>query len=107
MPNCTVETITLGKVGRRTIEASFDGGDISSDAGVLLLRQGGGFRRELRVGTELAAIVGACDGELSLGAIVVAVAELLEVDLAELRRTTVAEARDLLVDGILLVGSGG
>ena len=39
MPNCTVETIPLGKVGRRTIEASFDGGDISSDAGVLLLRQ--------------------------------------------------------------------
>jgi RimJ/RimL family protein N-acetyltransferase len=39
MPNCTVETMTLGKVGRRTIEASFDGGDISSDAGVLLLRQ--------------------------------------------------------------------
>ncbi|MET0962961.1 MAG: IS1380 family transposase, partial [Noviherbaspirillum sp.] len=39
MPNCTVETITLGKVGRRRIEASFDGGDISSDAGVLLLRQ--------------------------------------------------------------------
>jgi len=77
------------------------------DPSVLLLRQGGGFRRELRVGTELAAIVGACDGELSLGAIVVAVAELLEVDLAELRRTTVAAARDLLVDGILLVGSGG
>ena len=39
MPNCTVETMTLGKVGRRTVEASFDGGDISSDAGVLLLRQ--------------------------------------------------------------------
>ncbi|HWL72461.1 MAG TPA: IS1380 family transposase, partial [Burkholderiaceae bacterium] len=39
MPNCTVETITLGKVGRRRIEASFDDGDISSDAGVLLLRQ--------------------------------------------------------------------
>jgi hypothetical protein len=39
MPNCTVETIALGKVGRRTIEASFEGGDISSDAGVLLLRQ--------------------------------------------------------------------
>ncbi|MET0962107.1 MAG: transposase [Noviherbaspirillum sp.] len=39
MPNCTVETITLGKVGRRRIEASFDGGYISSDAGVLLLRQ--------------------------------------------------------------------
>jgi len=77
------------------------------DPSVLLLRQGGGFRRELRVGTELAAIVGACDGELSLGAIVVAVAELLELDLTELRRSTVAEARELLLDGMLLVGSGG
>ena len=77
------------------------------DPSVLLLRQGGGFRRELRVGTELAAIVGACDGELSLGAIVVAVAELLELELAELRRATVAEARELLVEGMLLVGSGG
>ena len=38
MPNCTVEAIALGKVGRRTIEASFDGGDLGSDAGVLLLR---------------------------------------------------------------------
>lgn len=81
------------------------------DPSVLLLRQGGGFRREVRVGTELAAIVGACDGELSLGAIVVAVAELLDLDLAELRHVTVAEARELLVDGFLLVpseaGSGG
>jgi hypothetical protein len=77
------------------------------DPSVLLLRQGGGFRRELRVGTELAAIVGACDGELSLGAIVVAVAELLDLDLAELRRATVSEARELLVEGMLLVGSGG
>lgn len=39
MPNCTVESIELGKVGRRVIEAAFDGGDISSDAGVLLLRR--------------------------------------------------------------------
>jgi hypothetical protein len=29
----------LGKVGRRVIEAAFDGGDIVSDGGVLLLRQ--------------------------------------------------------------------
>ncbi|MEO6533889.1 MAG: methyltransferase [Pseudolysinimonas sp.] len=77
------------------------------DPSVLLLRQGGAFRREVRVGTELAAIVGACDGELSLGAIVVAVAQLLELDLAELRATTVAEVRELLVDGVLRVPSGG
>src|SRR3978361_1378136 len=39
MPNCTVEPLDLGKVGRRVIEAAFDGGDIVSDGGVLLLRQ--------------------------------------------------------------------
>ena len=33
MPNCTVDSIALGKVGRPVIEASFDGGDLSSDAG--------------------------------------------------------------------------
>jgi Transposase DDE domain group 1 len=39
MPDCTVESIPLGKLGRRTVEASFDGGDLSSDAGVLLLKR--------------------------------------------------------------------
>jgi hypothetical protein len=39
MPNCTVETVELGRVGRRVIDAAFDGGDIVSDGGVLLLRQ--------------------------------------------------------------------
>ncbi len=72
---------------------------------MLRLRQGGAFRRELRVGTELTAIVGACDGELSLGAIVQAVAELLDLDAGALRRSTVAEVRELLVAGILLNGS--
>jgi methylase of polypeptide subunit release factors len=76
-----------------------------ADPSVLVLRQGGGFRRELRVGTELAAIVGACDGELSLGAIVTAVAQLLELDVAELERGTVVEVREMLVDGFLLLES--
>jgi hypothetical protein len=39
MPNCTVESIEMGRVGRRVIDAAFDGGDIVSDGGVLLLRQ--------------------------------------------------------------------
>jgi len=39
MPNCTVESIEFGKVGRRVVEASFTGGAISSDAGALLLRR--------------------------------------------------------------------
>ncbi|MFC5502030.1 methyltransferase [Lysinimonas soli] len=76
-----------------------------ADPSVLVLRQGGGFRREVRVGTELAAIVGACDGELGLGVIVTAVAQLLDLDVAELERSTVAEVRELLIDGMLLPGS--
>lgn len=39
MPNCTNEVVSFGKVGRRVIEAAFDGGDLVSDGGVLLLRQ--------------------------------------------------------------------
>jgi len=39
MPKCTVESVLMGRVGRRRIEASFTGGDLVSDGGVLLLRQ--------------------------------------------------------------------
>jgi len=39
MPKCTADRIEFGRLGRRVIEASFDGGDISSDGGLLLLRQ--------------------------------------------------------------------
>jgi hypothetical protein len=38
VPKCT-DAIRLGKVGRRQVEASFDGGDLVSDGGVLLLRE--------------------------------------------------------------------
>lgn len=38
MPKCT-EGIQLGKVGRRVVEAAFDGGDIVSDGGVVLLQR--------------------------------------------------------------------
>ena len=39
MPKCTDETVQFGRVGRRVVEAAFDGGDIVSDGGVLLLKQ--------------------------------------------------------------------
>ena len=39
MPNCTVEEMPFAKLGRREIEARFDGGEVSSDGGLLLLRQ--------------------------------------------------------------------
>lgn len=39
MPKCTEETVEFGRVGRRVVEAAFDGGDIVSDGGVLLLKR--------------------------------------------------------------------
>ena len=70
---------------------------------VMTLRQGGGFRREFRVGTALAAVVGACDGELSLGSILVAVAALLEVDEEALRAEILPEVRELILGGLLRI----
>lgn len=39
MPKCTAESIEFGRLGRRIIEANFQGGDISSDGGLMLLHQ--------------------------------------------------------------------
>lgn len=39
MPKCTSKEIEFGRVGRREISANFEGGDISTEGGVLLLRQ--------------------------------------------------------------------
>ena len=39
MPKCTDRTIEFGRLGRRVIEANFEGGDLSSDGGLLLLRR--------------------------------------------------------------------
>ena len=39
MPKCTQRRIEFGRFGRRVIEADFSGGDLSSDGGLLLLRQ--------------------------------------------------------------------
>lgn len=68
---------------------------------VMLLRQGSGFARTVALGTALAAVVGACDGELSVGAICAAVAQLLEVDEAALLAEVLPEVRELVLTGFL------
>ncbi len=68
---------------------------------VMNLRQGGGFARSYPLGTAVAAVVGACDGELSIGAICAAVSELLEVDGGELRAEVLPTIREFVTVGIL------
>ena len=54
-------------------------------------------------GTGLAALVGACDGELAVGAIVAALAQLLEVDEEALAAELLPAVRELIDDGMLLL----
>jgi hypothetical protein len=39
VPKCTGGVISFSKVGRREVQAAFDGGDITSDGGLVLLRE--------------------------------------------------------------------
>ncbi len=39
MPKCTADQMGFGRLGRRLIEANFEGGALSSDGGLMLLRQ--------------------------------------------------------------------
>ena len=68
---------------------------------VIELRQGGGFARTLEVDPALAALVGASDGELPVGVLVDAIADLLEVDAAALRVDLLPRVRELAVMGFL------
>jgi SAM-dependent methyltransferase len=68
---------------------------------VITLRQGGGFGRSIRADTALAAVVGACDGELALGAIVDAVAQLLDADERGLAAEILPRIRELMVAGFV------
>jgi len=69
---------------------------------VMLLRQGSGFARTIPVGTALAAVVGACDGSLPVGAICSAVADILDVDAAELAAEVLPQLRELVLTGVLV-----
>ncbi|MCX7522159.1 methyltransferase [Microbacterium sp. STN6] len=73
----------------------------SDDPTVIELRQGGGFGRTVDADTALAALVGACDGELTVQAIVAALADLLEADASALRDALLPRVRDLVAWGIL------
>ncbi|TQL47675.1 methyltransferase family protein [Homoserinimonas aerilata] len=69
---------------------------------VMTLRQGGGFARSLPLDTAVAALVGACDGELSIRAIAGAIAELLDVDGGALLEELLPSVRELVLAGVLL-----
>lgn len=59
--------------------------------------------RVVEASTALAGLVGACDGELSVGQVVAALAQLLEVDETDLRARLLPAVRDLVSEGLLVL----
>lgn len=72
-----------------------------SDPETVVLRQQRGLRRARQVDTVEAALAGACDGELSVGQILEAVAQLLELDPAQTYADYLPAARSLVREGFL------
>ena len=73
----------------------------AEDPETVLLRQQRGFRRARQADTVTAALVGACDGDLSVGQILDAVSTLLGLDPAETRATYLPVVRELVAEGFL------
>lgn len=68
---------------------------------VIELRQGGGFGRSVQADPALAGFLGACDGELPAGALIDAIAQILDADAQRLRAALLPTIRELLLDGFL------
>ncbi|KHL15117.1 methyltransferase family protein [Mumia flava] len=73
----------------------------AADPEVIILRLQRGVRRARQVDTVEAGLVGACDGDLSVGQILDALATLLEQDPTQVRAQTLPAVRELVADGFL------
>ena len=67
----------------------------------IVYRQGYGFGRAVEVDTALGAVLGACDGDLTAGQIIAAVADILDVDPDALAVEVTPKLRDLIGEGYL------
>ncbi|WP_394277284.1 methyltransferase, partial [Luteococcus sp.] len=68
----------------------------------IVLRSAAGLRRAMEVDTVLGGVLGACDGDLSLGQIIEAIAVLLEADPQAVRAEVLPKLRQALRDGLLV-----
>ena len=73
----------------------------SPDPELLIMHQGGGLGRSVPVSSSVSAVVGASDGELTVGQIAAAVAMLTSVEVDDVRAEIEASLRDLIRWGLL------
>lgn len=88
-------------VVRSDVQQETIGSPGAADPEVVVLRQQRGLRRARRADTVEAALVGACDGDLTVGQILDALAELLDLAPEVARTTYLPVARELVVEGFL------
>lgn len=74
----------------------------AADPQHVVLRDQRGFRRAAELDTAAAGVVGACDGDLTLGELSDAVARLLEIDPGTLRADLEPVLRTLIADSLLV-----
>ena len=73
----------------------------AEDPATIVLRRQRGMRRAEQADTALAGFVGACDGDLSVGQILAALADLLDRPVQDVHRDYLPEIRRLVVEGFL------
>ncbi|MET0999484.1 MAG: methyltransferase [Marmoricola sp.] len=88
-------------VARADLRQETYGAPGAEDPEEIVLRQQLGMRRARKVDTVEAALVGACDGELTLAQIFAALAQLLEQDEHDLVSSSLPVVRELVVEGFL------
>lgn len=76
----------------------------ADDPETIVVRQQRGLRRARQVDTVEAALLGACDGDLAVGRILDAVAQLLDRDPAGLRATYLPVVAEMVREGFLVAG---
>jgi hypothetical protein len=74
----------------------------AEDPATIVLRQQRGFRRARQADTVVAALAGACDGELAVGPLLDAIAQLRARDPPETRATYLPGLRELVDEGFLV-----
>ncbi|MGH3387161.1 MAG: transferase, partial [Nocardioidaceae bacterium] len=87
-------------VGADVVQESV-GAPGAADPERIVLRQQRGLRRARQVDTVEAALVGACDGDLTVGQILAALATLLDRDAAELPGVYLPQVTELVEEGYL------
>ncbi|QCX28770.1 DUF7059 domain-containing protein [Nocardioides jishulii] len=86
---------------RRDVRQETQGSPGAEDPETIVLRQQRGMRRARQVDTLEAALVGACDGDLTVGQILDAVASLLDSDPVAVRAQVLPSVREMVAEGFL------